>query len=78
MREKIYDDRNLVIFKDGSKFYIRYDAGSHQIAIREDEISDKEALQIVKSPEEATRVLFALQKRLTLSGINPYVSNVRL
>lgn len=76
MREIVHEDGDLVIIKDGAKFFIRYDAGSHQVAIREDEISEQEALQVKKGEAEATQVLFALQKRLTLSGVNPYVSNV--
>lgn len=76
MRELMYEDGDLAVFKEDSKFFIRYDAGAHQIAMREDEISEQEAMQVMKGASEATQVLFALQRRLTLAGVNPYVSNV--
>jgi hypothetical protein len=76
MREIIYDDGDLTVFNEGSVFLVRYDAGSHQIVMREDEITEKEALQIMKGPAEAAQVLFALQKRLSQMGSNPYKSNV--
>ena len=75
MREMIYDDDGVAVFKDGAKYYVRYDAGAHLPAIREDEISEGEAKQVIASTAEATQVLFALQKRLTATGIDPYVSN---
>lgn len=75
MRVQIYNSDGVELFKDGAKYYIRYDAGSHQIAIREDEISEDEAKRVMVSSSEATRVLFALQERLTRQGIDSYVSN---
>lgn len=75
MRELIYDDGGVAVLKDGSKYYVRYDAGAHQVAIREDEISEDEAKQVMAGEAEATQVLFAVQRRLTLAGVNPYVSN---
>ena len=75
MRELIYDNDGVAVLKDGSKYYVRYDAGAHQVAIREDEISEDEAKQVMSGTAEATRVLFALQKRLTLAGVDPYASN---
>jgi hypothetical protein len=76
MPELIYDNDGLQIRQHGSKFYLRYDAGAHWVAIREDEISKDEATQVMTGSAEATNVLFGLQKRLTLSGINPHVSNL--
>ena len=76
MREKIFDEDNLQVLSDGDDFYVRYDAGAHQPAIREDRISEKEANQIMSSSKEATKVLFALQKRLKEANIDPYKSNI--
>jgi hypothetical protein len=59
----IYDDDGLSVLKDGSTYYVRYDTGAHHIAIREDAISEEEAVQVMAGKAEATRVLFALQKR---------------
>ena len=75
MREVIYDDEGITLLKDGSKYYIRYDAGAHQIAIREDEISENEAKQVMAGTAEATQVLFAVQRRLKAASIDPYFSN---
>lgn len=76
MRENIFDDGDVQIFKDCQKYSIRYDAGAHQIAIREDEISTEEANRIIADPAEISVVLFAIQERLEKSGHNPYKSNV--
>ena len=75
MRDLIYSDDGIVLLKDGAKYFVRYDAGSHQVAIREDEISAEEAKQVVAGFNEATQVLFAIQKRLVEMGVDPYVSN---
>jgi hypothetical protein len=63
--------------RGGGKFYVKYDAGAHQIAMREDEISEKDARRIMTGPTEANKVLFELQKRLMQNGIDPYVSNIK-
>lgn len=76
MRENIFDDGDIQISKDGQKYFIRYDAGAHQIAMREDEISDEEANRIIADPAEISVVLFALQERLEKSGHNPYKPNI--
>ncbi|MEA1649431.1 hypothetical protein UAJ10_10415 [Nitrospirillum sp. BR 11164] len=75
MRKIIYDDGAMAIINDDGKFYIRYDVGTHQIKIREDEISEDEANLAMVGTAEATRVLFAVQRRLQLAGVDPYVSN---
>lgn len=77
MSEVIFDADGMVVSKVGAKFYVKYDAGAHQVVMREDEISEEEAKRIVASPAEATKVLFELQKRLTQAGIDPYASNVK-
>lgn len=76
MNNKVFDDGDLQVYEKEGKFYLRYDAGSHQISMREDEISPDEAEQIMRDPESATKVLFNIQKRLTLAGVKPFVSNI--
>lgn len=76
MNAKIHETVGLEIWKSDGRYFIRYDAGAHQIAIREDEISEEEANQAMKDEASATRVLFALQARLGKAGIDPYVANV--
>jgi hypothetical protein len=77
MRELIYEGDGVVVIKNGSKYYVRYDSGTHQIAIREDEISEDEAKWIMVGSIEATQVLFALQNRLMAAGTDPHVSNTQ-
>jgi hypothetical protein len=58
-----------------SKYFIRYDAGAHQVVWREDEISKEEAESISQNEVMAEQVLVSLQNRLLVAGINPYISN---
>lgn len=76
MQDIIYDDDSLIIIKRDSRFYLRYEVGSHQVVLREDEISENEVELIMNSPEDATKVLFSLQKRLEESGVKTYKSNI--
>lgn len=76
MSEVIYEGDGLVVRKDANRFFVRYDVGTHQVIIREDEISPEDAGRIMKSPADATKVLFELQRRLTLAGVDPYTSNL--
>ena len=64
MKSKIFREDNLVILKEEDRFFIRYDAGAHLVALREDEISEQEANEAMTGKKEATRVLFALRKRV--------------
>jgi hypothetical protein len=76
MSEAIFDGDGLVVFTVGTKLYVKYDAGAHQVAMREDEISEEEARRIMSGPAEATKVLFELQRRLAQAGIDPYKTNI--
>lgn len=76
MSEVIYEDDGLVVRKDGERYFVKYDVGTHQIIMREDEISEQDAQRIMSAPAEATKVLFELQRRLINAGVNAYVSNV--
>lgn len=73
----IYNSDGLLTAKNGDHFYIKYDAGAHQIVIREDEITEEEARRIMSSPAEATKVLFELQQRLIQAGIAPCASHIK-
>ncbi|ASA54584.1 hypothetical protein [Vibrio gazogenes] len=76
MKEKIYDEDNIAIFKNDGKYYIRYDAGAHQVAIREDEINEEEASMIINDRSKLMKVLRSLQEHLIKKGEKPYISNV--
>jgi hypothetical protein len=45
--------------------------------MREDEISEDEAVEAAKGAEDADRVVRQLQERLISQGIDPYRSNTR-
>ena len=75
MKVKTYDKNNIKIFEVGNRYYIEYDAGAHQIDIRQDEISEGEVNIIINDESKLMTVLFAIQKRLIARGEKPYKSN---
>ena len=78
MTELLYEHADLSLYKKGERYFVRYDAGAHEIVMREDEVSLEEALEIVKGPSEAEKVLITVQARLQKAGLNPYISNIRV
>lgn len=74
-RAVVVDLDGVAVLRDGDAWFIRYDAGAHQIAMREDAISQEEARRAMTGPEGAVDVLFALQRRLVAAGIDPYAEN---
>ncbi|NVD69488.1 hypothetical protein HUX88_02805 [Duganella sp. BJB1802] len=70
---KLFEFNDLEIWQRGARFFARYDAGAHQVAMREDEISQSEAELAMQGKEAAIKMLFGLQRRLEDAGINPYV-----
>ncbi|TPG72824.1 hypothetical protein [Pseudomonas mandelii] len=77
MDKLIFQLSDMEIWARGDRFFVRYDAGSHQIVMREDEISEQDVQEALLSNESAMKMLFALQKRLIQAGIDPYVSNTK-
>lgn len=75
-RKVVVDLDGVAVLREGKAWFIRHDAGAHQIAMREDAISAAEARRAMTGPEGAMEVLFALQRRLIAAGIDPYVANV--
>ncbi|WP_196138404.1 hypothetical protein [Aliikangiella sp. G2MR2-5] len=65
----------IQIVKRDDKFYIRYDAGAHQIVWREDEITESEVVAMLNGQASESQVLSSLQQRLLQVGVKPYVSN---
>ncbi len=70
----IFEFNDLKIIKRGNRFFAHYDAGAHQVVMREDEISKEDAEYACRGSEMAQAMLFRLQKRLIDAGIDPYVS----
>lgn len=76
MEEKLFGltlkkDSFEVIKREG-RYYVRYDAGSHQPIWREDEITAEEAQRIGSGQSGEYEVLLDLQRRL---GAEAYKSN---
>ena len=76
MRAKIYDQHNIEIFQEGSRFFVRYDAGAHMVVPRLDEISKEEADLAMSGRLAVEQVLLSLQKRLQTAGLDTYKRNV--
>lgn len=74
--KQIFNDEDLFVFDRDGSLFLRYDAGAHQVALKEDEITMEDAKRVMSSKQEATKVLFELQERLEAAGIKPYESNV--
>jgi len=63
-----------VVARDGRHF-VRYDAGAHVIAWREDEITEQEFASIKQGGAAEHQAILAMQHRLELSGVDPYRQN---
>lgn len=77
MNKKSFDDGSVEIWKKNGRYFIRYDVGTHQITMREDEISEDEMKSAMHSESEMSKVLFSLQQRLENAGVDPYKSNTK-
>ncbi|WP_342315413.1 hypothetical protein [Lysobacter sp. FW306-1B-D06B] len=66
-------DGTVVVERDG-RYFIHYDAGSHQIIWREDEVSAEELEMIRSGPEGLDAVLWAIQRKLLAAG-DAYCAN---
>jgi hypothetical protein len=75
MNEKLFGYRDVEIWREGDRYFVIYDAGSHQVVLRRDEITPFEAESASRGAPHAIEMLVALQKRLEEQGIDPYVSN---
>ena len=63
-----------VVFREG-RYFLRYDAGAHQMAWREDELTEDEFQRLRKGRADEYQVIIDLQRRLTISGTDPYKQN---
>ncbi|HHS7811013.1 hypothetical protein JFU48_29500 [Pseudomonas sp. TH49] len=76
MDNLLFKFRDVEIWKRNERYFIRYDAGGHVDVMREDEITEGDALKASVNEEAAIQFLFVLQERLISEGVDPYVSNV--
>ena len=70
-----FNTEGIEIIERAGKYFVRYDAGSHQIALREDEISGVEFALIKEGGKSQIDALIQIQKRLTSSGANANQQN---
>jgi hypothetical protein len=74
----VYGDlssEGLEVVSRGDRFFVRYDAGSHQVAWREDELSTQELELLRSSKSGEYEVIITLQNRLRLNGADPHSQN---
>jgi hypothetical protein len=65
----------IELVERNGKYFVHYDAGAHQIAWREDELSAAEAKRLLSGASGQEQVMFGLQRRLLAAGVDPYVAN---
>ncbi|WP_155988059.1 hypothetical protein [Brevundimonas sp. EAKA] len=76
MTTTLFDEDGVVLIKRDDRYYVRYDAGTHMVLLREDEVTSEDAKRLMRGDPYATEVLFDLQRRLLAAGEDPYVSNI--
>ncbi len=78
MEERVFGDvggRGLEVVRRDARYYVRYDAGAHQVAWREDELTETEFERLRMGQENEHAVMIALQRRIAASGGDPYTQN---
>ena len=75
MLTKLYEWRDVAIWRDGDTYYVDYDAGSITEVMRRDAITAEEAALGCQGSEHAVKMLWGLQRRLLASGVDPHKSN---
>lgn len=63
-----FDTDGLEVIRRGGRYFVRYDAGAHQIAWRENEISEPDAMSIGTGKGGEYEVMIRLQRRLGLGA----------
>ena len=73
--QTLFEFNGLEVCEDGGRYYVIYDAGAHQVVLRKDEITKQEAELAMSGRNGLLTMIWALQKRLSEHGLDPYVSN---
>ena len=63
-----------VVVRDG-RYFVRYDAGAHAVAWREDELTEQEFAAVKLGGEAEHKAILSMQRRLESAGIEPYRQN---
>lgn len=78
MEKVIYGNlhnEGLEVIEREGQYFVRYDAGSHNSAWREDELSGQEVERLRRSKSDEYSVIIELQRRLVMKGQNPNAQN---
>lgn len=75
MDDVVFTFNALKIVKRGDHLFAHYDAGAHQVEMREDEITKDEAEVAMQGEDGVRKMLLGLQRRLIGAGVNPYLAN---
>lgn len=69
------DSHGIEVVMRQERYFVRYDAGAHVVAWREDEITESEFQLLSAGGNSELKAMFQIQRRLEQSGVNPYVQN---
>lgn len=78
MEETVFGDlaaQGLEVVRRDGRYFVRYDAGAHQVAWREDELTGEEFERLRLSRQDEYAVLLGVQRRVSASGGDPYRQN---
>ena len=62
MTEQVFQNYGVTVLKRDGKFFVRYDAGGIAVKIREDEVSEQQALRLQQGEQSAYEVLLELER----------------
>lgn len=74
--ERLFGFADAEVLRRGDRYFVRYDAGGHQVQMREDEVTRTEAELAAQGQDELISLLWAVQRRLSAAGEDPYSSNL--
>ena len=62
MTEQIFQDYGVTLLRREGKLFVRYDAGGIAVKIREDEVSEQQALRLQQGAQSAYEVLLEVAR----------------
>ncbi|NVM74787.1 hypothetical protein FHW83_000547 [Duganella sp. SG902] len=68
-------EEGLEVVERQGRFFVRYDAGSHQTAWREDQISNDELVLLKQGGAAEATAIIGLQRRIRVAGEDPNIQN---
>ena len=61
--EKIMENEGIELYKNKNKYFLRYDAGELMIKMKNLQISEKEAKEVMNHPESSYDIIINYQDR---------------